>query len=284
MIEKYSIDLLKPNWPKWKIKFFDFFLLNFPLLKVKRINRLIENNKPLTGAPFIQACCDELGIKVEAINWESIPKEGPLTIAANHPGGADVMALIAAIGKQRGNLSVLANSLVCVNPVKDIVIPVDKLTPNKNKVDFNEIDEAYKTGRAVVFFAAGMNSRPDETGKLVDRDWRPTFLQYAIKYKTPVILMHINKGNSPLFFKVANFRARFKSLAKIPLENIFQLREFVKAKGDIQVQFSNPIPYESLNKTLAGTTKKEYRKLAGQMKTFVYEMNPSNNNFKITES
>lgn len=278
MIKKYSIDIFKPNWPQWKIKLVDFFLTRLPVLHVGTINKVIANSEHLSNREFIWSCLKDMGIKIHTIGTEAIPKEGPLTIAANHPGGADVMALISTIGMVREDPSILANSLVCIEPVKDIVIPVDKLA-SKNAVDFNQIDKAYENGRAVVFFAAGMNSRPDESGNLVDRRWRATYLQYAKKYKTPVILMHIDKGNSPLFFKVANIRAKYKRLAKVPLENIFQLREFVKAKGDINVLVSECISYNEVDRLLLNETKKDYRELADKMRDFVYTMSPNEREF-----
>ena len=178
----------------------------------------------------------------------------------------------------------LANSLVCVEPVIDIVIPVDKLSRTKVKVDLNEIDDAYKKDRALVFYAAAMNSRHDESGKLIDRRWRTTFINYALKYKSKIVVMHISGGNTKLFYKVARFRERFAALKYIPLENFFQIREFIKAKGETKIIFSNPIDADTLMKYTNDGSPGEIRKLSDKLHDFCYNMSEDNLTFKILDN
>jgi len=153
---------------------------------------------------------------------------------------------------------ILANRLVCIDPVKDMVIPVD--TMSKKKVDINEIDQAYKDGKVVIFYAAGKNSRYNEKGELRDRRWRTTFLEMAKKYNTPIHVMKIEGGNSPLFYKVSKFRERNKWLKNVPLENMFQLREIMEAKGILKFFISNPVFFANTPKK---DTKQELRSKAG---------------------
>jgi hypothetical protein len=281
MIKKYSIDILKPNWPKWKINLVDFLLVNFTGLHIGTLNKYILRNNHLKNVPFMRAINKELGVEVEVINGEHIPGSGPLTFVSNHPGGADVMSTIEAVGTQREDMSILANSLVCVEPVIDIVIPVNKLSKTSIKVDLNEIDEAYKKGRAMVFYAAGMNSRYDKSGQLIDRRWRNTFMNYSLKYQSKIVVMHISGRNTNLFYKVARFRERFAALKYVPLENIFQIREFIKARGKIKIIFSNPIEIESLMKYTNNGNPSDIRKLTDKLHDFCYTLSEDNLTFKF---
>ncbi len=183
MIEQYNIDILKPNWAPWKKKIANFFLFNLKFLRIGKTNKMINDLNPLEGGDFIQAATKAIGFEYELHNDENIPSSGPVTMCANHPGGADVVGTIAGLWNRRKDFSILANKLVCIKAVIDLVIPVDLLR-SKNKVDLNTIDESYKKNRLVLFFAAGKNSRYNAEGKLVDRRWRTTFLDYAYTYKT----------------------------------------------------------------------------------------------------
>lgn len=271
-MDKYSVKIFSPNMANWKAVIADFFLNNMPLLKIGRINRVLKKFIHLKNEAFIDEVMRDLKIKVEFEGLECIPKEGAVTIAANHPGGADIFAMISALGEVRPDMNILANKLVCVNHVKDIVIPVDTMTKS-NKVSTTAIDDAYEREEVVVFFAAGMNSRYNQQGELKDRRWRTSFLQYSQQYDAPVVLAHISGQNTPLFYKVAAIRKKYKSLKNVPLENIFQLREFVKAKGTINVRFSAPIyDIKCPESNDAQEQKKFCRNLADQFHNFVYAM------------
>lgn len=269
----FSISSIKPEWPRWKKEVFDVILNIMPMLSIRQMNGVIKKFEHLKNDEFIGEVCRHLGVNVKVEGIEDLPAEGPVTIVANHPGGADILATITAIGRRRKDFSILANELICIDPVKEIVIPV--ATMSSKKVDFSEIDQAYKDGRAVVFFAAGKNSRYNEEGQLRDRKWRSTFLHYSRKYNTPVVVLHIGGANTSLFYKVSRFRERHASLKNIPLENMFQLRELRKAKGDVTLTFSKPVSLDELHIT-DDSRESEFREAANKLHTFVYEMDQKN--------
>ena len=280
MIKRYNVDILAPNWPKWKKLIVNFFLQNIPILHVGRVNRLLAKREHLKNGEFIQAVCQDIGITYELHNGQEIPKHGPVTLVSNHPGGADVVVAIAGIWDYRKDFKILANALICVEPVVDIVIPVDVMRKSE-KVDFNVIDEAYQDGNMVVFYAAGKNSRYDEDGKLRDRRWRSSFLDYAYKYKTPLLLMQTVTKNTPLFYKISNFREKRASLKKVPLENMFQLREIFKQKGrKVDMNLSKLIPFEEWSAFYRAGDVKTNRILADRLYDTVYSMDAKNNEFK----
>lgn len=270
MARTFSIAMVKPNMAKWKINLIDGILSSIPVLAFKRANRMVDKYDNLDdGLDFIDAVAKDVGIVTDPYGVDNIPKTGAVTIASNHPGGPDVVAALIAISKKRKDMVILANELICIPPVKELVIPVSTLA--KKKVDLTKVHEAYEAGKVVVFFAAGKNSRYNEEGLLRDRKWRTTYLDFAQQYKTPINIMRIDGKNSPLFYKVSNFRSRFKQLKKVPLENMFQLRELLRP-ANIKVFFSTSMNYQP-EKEL---NRSEKRNIAEKMHNFLYTMNENN--------
>lgn len=276
MIEKYDIDILKPKWAPWKKSIANWWLFNLKFLRIGRTNKLLKKYKHLQGGDFIQAVTKDIGFESEIHNIENIPAKGAVTLCANHPGGADVVGAIAALWERRKDFSILANKLICVKPVADLVIPVDLLR-SSNKVNLNVIDEAYEKKRLITFYAAGKNSRYNDEGELVDRRWRTTFLDYAYKYKTPIIVLNIITENTPLFYKIAKIRENSSRLKKVPLENMFQLREIFKQSGrKIDMYASRLIPFEEWSEMYVEGDLKANRILADKLYETVYELTATN--------
>lgn len=280
MIEKYSIDVLAPKLPKWKKSIANFFLFNLPFLHIRPVNKLIKDYGHMEGGDFIQACTKDIGFEYELHHADQIPATGPVTLVSNHPGGADILATIAGLWNIRHDFKILANALICVKQVLKIVIPVD-LMKKKDKIDQSLIHKAYQNNELVVFFAAGMNSRYDENGTLIDRRWRSTFLDYAYKYKTPIIVCNIDTKNTPLFYKVSKFRENSKYFNKLPLENMFQLREIFKQSGrKVNIYASKTLNFEEWSKYYEENNLKKNRALADVLHTHAYELGEQEKNIR----
>lgn len=222
--------------------------------------------------------CEEVGIFVNIKGIENLPETGPVTVVANHPGGADILGTILALGSARKDISILANKLICLEQIKDLVIPIDLLA--KVKVNPEQVHEAYRAGKVVVFFAAGKNSRYTEEGSLRDRRWRTTFMEYAKQYNTPINVLSIKGENSPLFYKVSRFRAKYESLKNVPLENMFQLRELLMATGTVEMFLSKPISFPDNFSDNNLSERQIKRKKTDALYDFVYSMNENNLEFK----
>ncbi len=280
MIKKYSFEIFKPNWPKWKIAIADLLLNSITYLGVAKANKMLKTHQGLKNEVFINQVIKDLGHKFEYFGTENIPATGPVTLVSNHPGGADVIATIAGIAKKRTDLVILANELICVEPVVDIVLPVNTMS-TKSKLDMDMVHDAYKKGKVVVFYAAGKNSRYNSKGELRDRKWRSTFLEFALQYNTPLIVLNIGGSNADIFYKVSKFRENSSKLNKIPLENFFQLRELVKPKKEtIPLLFSEVIPSAYIHEKLDGFDVKEKRILSDKLYDFLYSMEKENLKFK----
>lgn len=239
--------MLAPDLTDAQEKRYNWLLNHAPLLKIGSVNKLLSRlTPPLYNGELGRAFLQELGIDYRLIGRENMPTTGAMTIVSNHPGGADVIASISALSEHRPDMAVLANKLICIEPVRDIVIPVNTLAKGRRSVDDTEIHEAYQAGKVVVFFAAGMNSRYNEQGKLRDRRWRTSFLKFAHEYNTPVHVMRISGKNSPLFYRVSKVRNSIKALANVPLENMFQLREMVRKQPEIRLYLSEEVDLPEL--------------------------------------
>ncbi|MFK7948080.1 MAG: 1-acyl-sn-glycerol-3-phosphate acyltransferase [Saprospiraceae bacterium] len=274
----FSIADVVPNMSKWKVKIVDFILNNMPVLMIGRANKIGRKYSHCKDVEFAEATMRETGLKIDLIGKEYLSKTGAITIVANHPGGADVLATAVALGRERKDFAILANKLICFYLVEGIIIPVD--TMSKKKVDISEIDKAYQEGKIVVFYAAGKNSRYNKEGLLRDRRWRTTFLDFARKYNTPIHIMKIEGANSPLFYKVSNFRAKYSWLKNVPLENFFQIREILTANGLLKMFLSKPI---NLKNSEHKETKQEKRVIADKLYNFLYAMNSDKLDFEQYE-
>jgi 1-acyl-sn-glycerol-3-phosphate acyltransferase len=275
----FSISLVMPKMAKWKVNLIDFILNLMPLLQIGRANRIGRKYKHLDKVAFGEAAIKDIGLQVELIGKEYLPQVGAVTIVANHPGGADVLATVIALGRERPDTVILANQLICIDPVKTMVIPVD--TMSNQKVDMTAVHQAYRDGKVVVFYAAGKNSRYNKEELLRDRRWRITFLELAKQYNTPVNVLKIEGSNSPLFYKVSKFRENNKWLKNVPLENFFQLREIMETKGLLKLFVSKPIYFDDPTKT---EIKSELRVKADRLYDFIYAMNDDNLEFEQYEA
>lgn len=269
---RLTIGRVAKSMSPWKVKLIDFILNRISFLRIGFTNKLLKRLKDYEGGDFARELLKELKITTEVYGLENLVKNGPVTIACNHPGGGDIMAIVEAIDRVRKDVIVPANEIVCVKSIDPVSIPVRMF--GKEKIDKNLLHKAYEAGKVVLFFAGGKNSRYNEKGELRDRRWRTTFMDFAQQYNTPIQVFRIDGKNSPLFYKVAKIRKKYSFLKKIPLENIFQLRELTRSTH-MKLYLSKPVFYKSINETL-----EEKRKKADKLYDFLYEMSETNLEFK----
>ena len=269
---RLTIGRVAKTMSPWKVKLIDFILNRISFLKIGFTNRLLKRLEDYRNGDFARILLEELNITTEVYGLHHMVKDGPVTIACNHPGGGDIMAVVEAIDRIRKDIMVPANEIVCVRSIEEISVPVRMM--GKNKIDKNVLHQSYKEGRVVLFFAGGKNSRYNEEGLLRDRKWRTTFLDFAQQYNTPIQLFRIDGKNSPLFYKVAAIRKKYSFLKNIPLENLFQLRELTRSTH-MKLYLSNPFYYNTKNET-----EEQKREKADILYNFLYEMSETNLEFK----
>ncbi len=247
MIEKKFVDI--EHILKHKAKSLYRWLPRFAINWLKRklheqeINRAMILLKDERGLDFNSKALDYLGVKVVSVNEGLIPKQGNITIAANHPlGGLDGMALIKAVGEIRPDVHFFVNDILkSISNYGDVFVAVNKLGA-ASAGSLRTMEEIFRMGGAVLIFPAGLVSRKID-GKVRDLSWKKSFVTQAIDHKRLVQPVFIEGANSRFFYNFARFRKKIGIKANI--EMLFLPDEMFRAnKKDIRIHFSKPFSYE----------------------------------------
>lgn len=234
------------------------------LLHVKELNEGIYLHRDKYGADFASAILEYLDIKVEVAHPERIPQDSAPIIVANHPlGGPDGMALIAAVGKYRKDILFPVNDFLMYLPnMRPVFVPVDKVHGNRNTA--SAINEAFAGQNALLYFPAGLCSRRIK-GKIVDLEWKPTFIKKAILHKRDIVPVFIDARNRRRFYTIANLRKRLG--IKFNFEMALLPGEMFAQRGNtFRMVVGEPIPWQTFDD---GTSPKEW---ACRMHDFVYRL------------
>ena len=97
------------------------------------------------------------------------------------------------------------------------------------------IESVLYTDEAVAFFPAGLVSRKQK-GKIIDLEWKKSFVTQAIDHKRKIVPVFIEGENSKFFYRFANFRKKVGIKANI--EMLFLPDEMFKQRGrTVKVHF-----------------------------------------------
>lgn len=244
------------------------------IIHLDRINEIIYKYRDFKGASFATCVLEDIGVEVEVVNQEFIPKTGRALVISNHPlGGIDGMALISEIGRFRSDILFPVNDILCQLPgLKSVFIPVNKY--GRNNDNHGVLDNAFASDSCMMFFPAGMVSRK-HNDVICDLEWKKTFVRKLIEYKRDVIPVYTEAKNSNFFYRFANIRKKLG--IRFNIELIFLPDEMFKQKGQkIKLIFGKPIPYETFDKSHS------YQEWADILKKHVYglKQNP-NREFKV---
>jgi putative hemolysin len=228
------------------------------------INYALEKYKEAIGLDFIDGILWEMGAKVTVINKENIPYSGRFIVASNHPlGGLDGMALMQEVGKVRKDIVFPVNDLLMyLENLKPLFIPINK--HGKNIDNKQLFDETFASENMVLYFPAGLCSRKQK-GRIMDLEWKSTFIKKAKQFQRPIIPVHINGRNSNFFYNLANLRKRLGIKANV--EMLYLVDEMYKQQNkEIIITFGKPVSFEIFNESRKTS---EWVKM---MKTFVYKL------------
>lgn len=230
------------------------FLPRFIIKYLKRIihqdemNDTIYKHRDKFGLDFVDAVLADFNIKIEIAGLENIPPKGRCILVSNHPlGGMDGLAFFQAVGKVRKDVVFPVNDLLMALPgLKILYVPINKHGLNTQNIEI--IEETFASEKAILYFPAGLCSRK-KRGKIIDLEWKKTFISKAKQYHREVIPTHINGRNSNFFYNLANLR-KFLGI-KVNFEMLYLVDEMYKQKNKtIKVTFGKPISYETFDKTL----------------------------------
>ena len=224
------------------------FILSYlkRVIHQKEVNSLIYRHRDKFGVDFASAILDGFGMIIQSKNLENVPKTGRYLIASNHPlGGPDGLALMQEVSKVRNDFLFPVNDLLMNLPnLKPMFIPVNK--HGSNAENFRLFNKTFESDNFLLYFPAGLVSRKQH-GKIIDLDWKKTFLSKAIKFKRDIIPVHIDGRNSNFFYNLANLRKMLDIKANI--EMLYLVDEAFKQKDKIlNITFGKPISWTIFDK------------------------------------
>lgn len=224
------------------------FLSNFIINTLKKlfyedeINKIIEQNESLKNVEMIGKTLEHLNFtyKIDNVSYQNIPQSGRVIFISNHPlGGLDALSLMHLIGKVRKDVKILANEFLCaLDPIKEMLIPIDNLTNQSSREALKAIDQHLKNEGAIILFPAGEVSRAGAFG-IKDVEWKGGFLKFAKKAQAPIVPIYVHARNSWLFYAVS---AIYK-----PLGGLLLGREMMAKNGkSLSIKVGEMIPYQNL--------------------------------------
>lgn len=233
------------------------------------INQFLYKHREKQGIAFVEAMLNEFGVIVETSGSLLIPDDRQLILVANHPlGGIDGLALISVAAKAGLDIVFPVNDLLMNVPnVRSLFIPVNKHGRNARLV--RELDESFSSPKTILYFPAGLCSRKVD-GRIVDLEWKKTFVVKARTFKRDIIPVHIEARNSSFFYNLARIRKIFG--IKTNIEMMFLVDEMMKQKNKtIRFTFGKPIPWNVFDSRFTD------RQWASSLRDFVYTL-PKNPN------
>lgn len=229
------------------------------------INYIMRKYHDQFGLDFVDSLLEELAVKVELEGAENIPLEDSVIFASNHPlGGLDGIAFMQAIGRYRKDVKFLVNDILMnIRNLEPLFIPVNKLG-GQSKSAIAAIEQAYASDQALLVFPAGLVSRKID-GRVIDLEWKKSFVNKAKKYKKDIIPVYIDGRNSNFFYNLARIRAKIGVRANI--EMLYLPDELFSQKGKtIKIRIGKRISYTQFDKN------KNERQWAAEVKRVVYSM------------
>ena len=225
------------------LKWIPRFILNYikKVIHEDDLNDAINRNNDKFGYDFAAATLKEFDPQLIVSGIENIPLEGGCIIASNHPlGGLDGIAFMVTVGGVRKDIRFLVNDLLLnLKNYGEIFVPVNKHGKN-SKDNIRLYEEIYSSDVCVLIFPAGLVSRRNKSGIIMDLDWKKSFINKSIKYQKPVIPLYIGGNNSSFFYNLAYYRKKLGIKANI--EMFYLVDEMYKQKGKtIEFIFGKPI-------------------------------------------
>lgn len=246
------------------------FLPGFIMRYLKRIIHEDELNFYLTefsdryGVDFIDGVLTYINTKLDLVGLDNIPKKEKCIVASNHPlGGLDGMALMLAVSNVRPDIIFPVNDLLMnIKNLEVMFIPINKHGSNSENIKI--INDTFASDKLVCYFPAGLVSRK-QNGKILDLEWKTTFITKAKRFKRDIIPTHISGRNTNFFYNLANLRKKFGLKANI--EMLYLVDELHKQRDKtLRITFGQRIPFSVFDSRYK---KEEWAML---MREYVYKI------------
>ena len=235
------------------------------LIHQEELNELLIYGEGLSNVEFITAVLDKLGIERELIGTENLAEAERPLFASNHPlGGIDGLILLEQLNLKTGTTRAVVNDLLMnVEPIKELFVPVNK--HGSQKGDYaNRLNELCSGDENVLYFPAGLCSRLID-GKIIDLEWKKSFVQKAIQNRRDIVPLFVTGRNSMRFYRLAKWRAKLG--IKFNIEMLLLPDEMLRQKGKrISVIIGKPVKWERLN------SEPDYRKWSQIIRKSCYDL------------
>jgi putative hemolysin len=217
-----------------------------------QVNEFLWQARDLTGTPWLVACLNFLGVKIEVEGMENLPSkddERLYTFVSNHPlGGIDGVAIGSVLGRQYNDrFRYLGNDLLMNLPgLAPLCIPINKT--GKQSRDFPRMVEAgFKGQNHILMFPAGLCSRRRH-GEVCDLDWKKTFITKSVETQRDVVPIHFEGHNSKFFYRLSNVSDRL--VKKVNIAMLFLVDEMFKNTGNtFRIHIGKPISWQTFDKS-----------------------------------
>lgn len=206
-----------------------------------RVNAFMWKNRDADAFEFCEAAVKELNQKLSITGIENIPEHPKSCIfVANHPfGGMDAITIIHLLKDVRPDITFIVNDLLmAVTNLKEKFVGVNKVGRSAAQ-SLQKVEEQFASGTATFLFPAGLVSRKIN-GKIMDLEWKKTFVTKAKKYKKPVIPVHIDGRLTNRFYRLARIR-KFLGI-KLNIEMFFLVDELFKQENkEVNIVIGAPV-------------------------------------------
>lgn len=254
------------------LKIIPKFLINYlkKTIHQDEINDALQKYKNIYGLDFIKVILEErFKVNITYEGLENIDPTKRFIVASNHPlGGMDGMALMHIIGKKKKDIVFPVNDLLMhLENLKELFIPINKHGSNAQNIAIYQ--QTFQSDLGILYFPAGLCSRKIK-GKIMDLEWKKTFITYAKRYQRDIIPAYTDGRNSNFFYNLANLRKFLRIKANI--EMLYLVDEMFKQAGkNVHITIGKPIPYTTFDKRFTD------QQWADKVKQHVYQLknNPS---------
>ena len=240
-ILKTKAPSLYKKMPRFLVRYFT------KVLHQDEVNSDLQKISDLVGVPKFHKHLEINNIQIDYHGKENVPSDGRFIFVSNHPfGGPDGIMIVSAVGKMFPKTKLMVNDLLMYLPdIEDVFIPINRFGRNKHEyVDM--LEKSMNSDYQIIIFPAGLVSRKIK-GKIVDLEWKKSFVSYAKRYQRDIIPMFISGQNSNFFYNLANWRKRLG--VKVNIEQLYLVDELYKHKNEsVSMYFGKPIKYTDLTK------------------------------------
>ncbi|MBQ3613759.1 MAG: glycerol acyltransferase [Bacteroidales bacterium] len=233
-----------------KAKYIPKFVINWfkNFMHLDYINDYLKEG--YVGVEFCENCLKYLGVEIEVIGRENLPKDGRrYTFVSNHPLGAiDGVTLGAIIGREYdGKIKYFLNDLLMnLKGMAPLGIPVNKLGGQARNLS-RLVNEVYESDNQVLVFPAGLCSRVID-GKIQDIEWGKSFIRKSKDTGRDVVPVHFEGENSKRFYKIASWQKKLG--LKFNFAMMLLPDEMYRSAGrKYRITIGKPISADTFDKT-----------------------------------